>query len=274
MRIYNKYIDIPFKTFTFPDGQPHFELLLKEQDGWEATIEVAITSPKDLFEVLLAKQVMSANGYVVSLDLRYLMGGRMDRAIDHLQPFTLSAVSSILLGAGFRKIRVLDPHSETSLRLLGAERVMPRGPVDKVLSQYDPRTTCLVAPDKGATDRVRLLGRERFHIVQGLKVRDLATGNLSGFEVRDVNLAYSTFLILDDICDGGWTFVGLAKELRGAGAKKVDLFVTHGLFSKGLGALQSLDHIYTTDTVSPPEDHGIDHAFTLLKVDMSKEKSE
>jgi phosphoribosylpyrophosphate synthetase len=41
-------------------------------------------------------------------------------------------------------------------------------------------------------------------------------------------------LIVDDICDGGKTFELLAKDLYNAGAEEVNLFVTHGLFSKGL----------------------------------------
>lgn len=54
-------------------------------------------------------------------------------------------------------------------------------------------------------------------------------------------------LIVDDICDGGGTFVGLAKELRAAGATRVYLYVTHGIFSKRL-PLEGIDHVYTTDS--------------------------
>jgi ribose-phosphate pyrophosphokinase len=52
-------------------------------------------------------------------------------------------------------------------------------------------------------------------------------------------------LIVDDICDGGATFVALARKLREAGAIEVSLFVTHGIFSKGKD-LEGIDNIYTT----------------------------
>ena len=48
-------------------------------------------------------------------------------------------------------------------------------------------------------------------------------------------------LIVDDICDGGGTFIPLAKKLKNAGAKTVTLYVTHGIFSKGLDPLK--EHI-------------------------------
>ena len=33
-----------------------------------------------------------------------------------------------------------------------------------------------------------------------------------------------------DICDGGRTFIELAKVLKDNGAKRVTLYVTHGIF--------------------------------------------
>ena len=43
--------------------------------------------------------------------------------------------------------------------------------------------------------------------------------------------------MVDDLCDGGATFILLAKELLSKGAKEVHLFVSHGIFSRGLGVL-------------------------------------
>ena len=40
-------------------------------------------------------------------------------------------------------------------------------------------------------------------------------------------------LVWDDLCDAGGTFILLAKELLTNGAKEVNLFVSHGLFTKG-----------------------------------------
>jgi ribose-phosphate pyrophosphokinase len=57
-------------------------------------------------------------------------------------------------------------------------------------------------------------------------------------------------IIVDDICDGGRTFIELAKVLKSNKVKNITLFVTHGIFSKGVDALfeNGIDNIITTDT--------------------------
>ncbi|RYF48025.1 MAG: phosphoribosyltransferase [Cytophagaceae bacterium] len=58
-------------------------------------------------------------------------------------------------------------------------------------------------------------------------------------------------LIVDDICDGGGTFIGLAAELRKLNPERISLAVSHGIFSKGIDPLTNwLDHVYTTDSFS------------------------
>ncbi len=85
-----------------------------------------------------------------------------------------------------------------------------------------------------------------FTIVECTKERDSASGRLFKPEVLQPELVKGKrCLIVDDICDGGATFVALARRLREAGAIEVSLFVTHGIFSKGKD-LEGIDNIYTT----------------------------
>ena len=71
-------------------------------------------------------------------------------------------------------------------------------------------------------------------IIRADKIRDTMTGALSGFEVYADDLTGKDVVILDDLCDGGGTFIGLAKKLREKGAAKITLYVTHGMFTKGV----------------------------------------
>lgn len=267
MKIHTRDGDLPFSQLTFPDGQRHFHLMAMKRDDLNAVIEIAITSSDALFDVLMAKSVLDQCGYVTSLDVRYLLGARMDRSIDAEQPCTLEIVCRALLAAGFAGIRVLDPHSPKSLRLLRAEPMSPGVALDLVLDGYRPATTVVVAPDAGAEGRVRgLVGHTAFHVVQGRKKRDPATGALSGFAVDDASfVAGKSCLMVDDICDGGGTFVGLAEVLTAAGASSVDLFVTHGIFSQGL-PLRGIRQIYTTDSLPGRTSGG---CLTVIPVDMS-----
>lgn len=248
MRIYTPSGDLKFTTLTFPDGQPHFKLETHDPEPISVTIEMAIKTPADLFMVGLVSDVLRASGYTsINLDVRYLLAARMDRAIDNNQPFTLRLVSRVINGCGFNRVRILDVHSDVSgLLIHNSENVLPFDVVQQVRKTLDyPWILC---PDNGAQNRVSALCGG-FHL-RGVKHRDMQTGTLTGFGLDCCGVdkeEVESVLIVDDICDGGGTFVGLAKVLRAAGAEKVYLYVTHGIFSKGL-PLHGIDHVYTTDS--------------------------
>jgi ribose-phosphate pyrophosphokinase len=258
---------VKYQRFTFPDGQPHFTI--EPFEGFEATIEASICNPTELFDVLLVHEVLSRQGVTdIDLDIRYLMGARMDRPIDEKQPFTLYVVASVLRALRFRCVRVLDPHSYLSIVALRGSAVYPTKAVRIVLSQHDPKWTTVVVPDKGAETRVRHLMKPYpdIKIVQALKERDPQTGKLSGFTVLDPDAVRGhDCLILDDICDGGGTFSGLGEQLIKLGALQVDLFVTHGIFSKGL-PIPFIHDVWTTDSYQPAKIPGV----TVIPVQMGQ----
>jgi len=79
--------------------------------------------------------------------------------------------------------------------------------------------------------------------------------------VKVDSLEGRTAIITDDICDGGYTFIKVAEQLKAKGASKVILFVTHGIFSKGLGVFDGLiDHVFTTDSF----EHAPDPRLTVI----------
>lgn len=102
-----------------------------------------------------------------------------------------------------------------------------------------------------------------FDVLHAEKERDPKTGKLSGFLVPErKEFKSNSVLIVDDICDGGGTFLGLAPELYDL---DLYLYVTHGIFSKGLTDLsKSFKHIYTTDSFN----HGLNHeSLTIIPCD-------
>lgn len=272
MRLRTRYGDLAFKQFTFPDGQRHFELQTWDLDS-PVTIETAIRNGDELLDVLLAADALQMRGATVSLDIRYLLAARMDRRIGIAHPFTLQVVARVLNSVGFRRIRILDPHSPIALALLGAEAVLPIHAAACVLAHYDPERTIIIAPDAGAATRTRDLVHRAtdatFYVAQGMKRRDPQTGALGDFSIglTSAGVSGQTCLIVDDLCDGGATFSGIAAVLQRRGAAAVDLFVTHGIFSKG-GMLPGIRTIYTTNSY-----HGLDTLPAgpiVLKVDMDR----
>ena len=254
LRLYTPEGDIPFRQFTFPDGQPHFELQARP-DFDLVTVEAAIRNPTELLQVLLARDALRGIGKAANLDIRYLMGARMDRRIDPFHCATLSVICKMIQAAGFSRIRILDPHSNAALAYLQAYPVYPHKALKIVLDQQTPNTWIL-APDAGSKERVAAMlkpfPKRTFGILQGAKVRDVMTGELSGFTIPvHPDLKGADVLILDDICDGGRTFVGMAEVLHGLGVANVDLFVTHGIFSRGL-PLNGIRKVWTTDSYTNP----------------------
>lgn len=241
--------EIEYGKLIFPDGQPHITLCENVADQ-EVTIIASITSPDALFDVLMLDDVLTAGNNVVHLYVEYLMGGRMDRSISTEDSVELAIVARVLNTCAFETITILDPHSRMSTQLLGAAHDYPYSRAHEILSHYDPANTVIIAPDEGSTERVvRLTDDTDFRIVQCSKQRESRTGKLSGFAIEDdpALVDNKCCLIFDDICDGGGTFVGLAKVLRAAGATSVDLFVTHGIFSKGRD-LEGIDIVYSTNS--------------------------
>lgn len=251
--------DIGFQSIVFPDGQPHLKLDMKSVDALDKhqpiRLLARLSGTDDLLSVLLAKNTLDYLEFeAVHLDISYLLAARMDRVMLDGEPFALKVVAGMLNAAGFKKIRIFDPHSEVSTALVDRSYAVTnhefvRDAVADYLTTHQPEAYCLVSPDAGALKKIHKLAEYLgiHDVVECMKERDLRTGALSGFKTTADNLQGKTCIIVDDICDGGGTFAGTAKMLREKGATHIVLIVSHGIFSKGVG-IDSVDAIYTTDS--------------------------
>jgi ribose-phosphate pyrophosphokinase len=111
----------------------------------------------------------------------------------------------------------------------------------------------IISPDAGALKKIYKVAKETgLTVVEAKKVRDVATGQIMKTEIDSSQLAgVDTAIIVDDIIDGGKTFLELAKVIRGNGfTGKLILCATHGIFSKGLAAFTDFDGIYTQNNIN------------------------
>ena len=82
-------------------------------------------------------------------------------------------------------------------------------------------------------------------IIQAVKIRDVTNGNIIKCDVQCEDLKGRNVVIVDDIADGGASFLYLSEKLKAKGAGKIVLFVTHGIFSKGLSPfVGKIDYIF------------------------------
>ncbi len=115
-----------------------------------------------------------------------------------------------------------------------------------VYSNWTPRSNkYFPEATEGAVERYNL----RF-IGVGDKIRDVETGKITKFEfVFDEIDKKRPILVIDDLCDGGGTFVGLAEEIRKHTKVDIDIFVTHMVNPKGIENLsKTFRHVYFTNS--------------------------
>jgi len=241
------YVSDPISIRMYSDGTP----LVKTED-FEHIVEHAdtmILRPHNLNEFVVAMFLVDAigqaGGRIKDLILPYVPGARQDRfnpTGDVL--FTAKSVAQMINWRHFSRVVILDPHSEVTPSLIRNVEIFP---LENVANRLWAGYGGVIAPDKGAHDRAKEVADTlNLDVTYGSKVRDVSTGALSGFDVTVE--AGKHYLVVDDICDGGGTFVGLGEKIREQGAY-ADLFVTHGIFSKGTAELKKIyKNIYTTDS--------------------------
>lgn len=255
-------VDSPLQPLVFPDGAVHITGADTETEYQYQIADVRGMDHTDLFTLAMWAMACDERSEKKVIILPYIPGARMDRGI-----VEGSAVYAwfILNDIAPHQIITIDTHSPRSVlfyenyardkKLLNFTVF----PVERIIRKevQDPTQDMkanniysgVIAPDKGAVDRATRAARAMgIPVYRAEKTRDFATGKLSGFHMVDDLPEEGRLLIVDDICDGGGTFVGLA-EATGLPRERLDLWVTHGIFSKGIHVLS--DHfgvVHTTDS--------------------------
>lgn len=207
----------------------------------------------------------------------YLPYSRQDRVCAPGEAFSLDVLARILNSMNqdvIEGIYTYDVHSKVALhRTLNLNNVT----AEKFVSQIPniENYTHIVSADAGGLQRARLCADLLdLPLLVGKKQRNPDNGEITGTTVYRAGRGvlstsmefpidkpiYGNFLIVDDICDGGRTFVELAKVLRRDvleyWGSTIGLYVTHGIFSKGLNVFDNLiDRVYSAHVF--PNEHDV-----------------
>ena len=246
--------ELSFKAFTFSGGEPHIKIQSDLKEVSDVTLTHRICSFSDMGMLLIAVDALRRMGIKeISAFIPYFPAARQDRVMVPGEPLTVKVYADLINHLELKEVGVYDPHSEVTPALLHNCRVYSNHVfIQEVCKQLSSHLN-LISPDGGALKKVYKLAAflQDYGVIECSKLRDVKTGKLSGFQVYSEDLKGADCLIVDDICDGGGTFLGLAEELKRKGAGKLYLAVSHGIFSKGLEALQEVfTKIFTTDAFS------------------------
>jgi ribose-phosphate pyrophosphokinase len=259
--------DVKFKISKFPDGQQMVDIESDQMyiNGLAVNIVSRMNSFRDIELIIAANQALREMAVgSVSLYVPYFLGARSDRKFRKGGTnYLKSVICPIINSQNFNTVIVLDPHSDVLEACLNNfEKIDNHTIVKHALRNIDNKNDAhnrivLVSPDAGALKKIFDVAKE-FRIdkvITASKVRDIKTGkilktdipSLKGNFCMDPNHKY---VIVDDICDGGRTFIELAKAIRlQRSDAKIYLIITHGIFSAGFEELNNwFEKIFTTNS--------------------------
>lgn len=282
--------DIKYKISRFPDGQQSITLDLEntafEPGAQSVTIQSRLNSFLDLELIICANQALIELGTKnkalkpdeIALYVPYFIGARSDRKFLNGQSnYLKTVICPIINSQGFSRVTVLDPHSDVLEACIDRfDKVSNVSFAENAIKYYAGKgeEVTLVSPDAGALKKIYDVAKaiKCSDVIVANKLRDLETGKIIRTEVPGIgeDAGRKKFVICDDICDGGRTFIEIAKAIRDIRPKsiygdKIYLCVTHGIFSAGFEELEKyFDAIFCTNSVKDIEQTEIVKQFNVF----------
>ena len=254
--------EITFKHIKFSDGCSNLKLNIEPDFTIDQFYSVAIdpATPGDLviWEIMLAVdalEMFSNKQTKRYLCLPYLPHARADRRFETGNAFPLRIFTNLVSNMRFDEIFLNDAHSNyfvnnavPSVTITEARQWECFLNSKVSVSSGD----ILVAPDKGARGKIVELQQHLDNkmictfVVEASKKRDRETGRIIETTLSDnCDVKGKRCIIVDDLLDASGTFIPLAEKLKEAGASQVDLYITHGIFAKGLDIFSGvIDNIH------------------------------
>lgn len=259
-----KFPSNDIKLINYPGGEIQIRLkpeIVEQAANEDVIVEAHVHSPGNFLALrLLASALAGDNrGNVRILNIPYLPYARADRRFVPGDCHGLQTFGEIM-GHSFDVVNALDVHNRQAAYELvpGLKDASPAPLIDRAIrefsAEYNTRNIVILFPDEGAALRYSIPSHVSSVHLQKLyakKKRNAETGAFEGFEVPARNQFESDkVLIIDDICDGGGTFIGISEALAAQGFNpRLGLYVTHGIFSRGISPLlKCFDRLYTTNS--------------------------
>lgn len=211
---------------------------------WKFESEAEVMHMCSLLELL-----RNQSEYPFKVVIPYLPYARQDKAVSNTTTFNLCVLERIL-SQFVSEVYVFDQHSISNRffkQLSFINDFHLKAIMDCGEKQYN-----VVFPDEGAVKKYQEYIMPHFK-----KKRNQLTGEIEALEFsisekrrREFD-STEVFFLIDDICDGGRTFIECAKVLKVEYPRaELRLIVSHGIFSKGYDELnQYFTKIYSTHSL-------------------------
>lgn len=229
---------------------------IKQAD--DVDVIARITNASQIVELALLRDAIRGVSIKpgVRLILPYLPYARADRRFTDGDCLGIATFGKLVFNMDFEEIVCLDVHSPVAQNWMMIRNVVADPFVTQAINAFAQKCGShainVLLPDEGSLTRYKIpasTGCNNFaidvEVFNASKVRDAESGKLSGFTVPP--MPCHPTIIVDDICDGGGTFIGIAEKLSGVG--DLALYTTHGIYSKEFNDLgRYFKYFYTTNS--------------------------
>lgn len=195
------------------------------------------------------------------LNIPFLPYGRQDKAISNNSTFAQRTFTKMIDSLNFDRVITFDCHGVCTIKNL--IKLSANETIKKVFEDNKYDVYCY--GDGSACKRY-------LHepSINGVKVRNQQTGNIEEYYLVTeyenklgnnvgVDPKDKRILIVDDILDGGATFIQLMSLLKEHNVGEVGLYTSHAIASKGYDHLKEagISQFFTTNSLTKNEESGI-----------------
>jgi ribose-phosphate pyrophosphokinase len=245
------------KLWNFPANEVGVKIANIE--GFVSNIVLTLLMPTSdeiiaLFNILDILHDIGVEREKISVYMPYVPYGRQDRACHAGESNALRVFGRMVKAfPHFNALYVEDIHSDATYFAFRDYGISVCQMSQASCAKYLPKFDALIAPDDGASGKVIT----HYQVSFGTPVFTLSKERKDG-KVIYTDYAFNTITgevcVVDDICDGGATFLSLAEMLKRTQPEitSLNLYVTHGIFSKGTEELKKYyDTIFVRNNMNP-----------------------
>jgi ribose-phosphate pyrophosphokinase len=238
---------VEIKPTIFPDGTSQVwkipEDVFKIRHVLEQDIVWDFENEAEFMHVAQLCDLLEARGMQVDcLYIPYFPYARQDKEISNQTTFAKKTFVKLLETLTVKSIHSYDIHSFAHC----PKKSSSQEPYLEIITSIKKTDSDLICfPDTGAKERYghlpcfRSTSSITYETCSFSKERDQSTGHIKNLFLNElVDVKDKTILIVDDLTDGGMTFKLCAEKLLQCGAKSVNLYTTHGIYSKGIQTLK------------------------------------
>lgn len=256
--------NIKYVVNKYPDGQVDVTIKSLKNNNAENTpvlILSRLNNMEDLGLIIATTQALKTMWVKkIHLYTPYIVGLRSDRLfVEGGVRYVKDVIAPIINSQNYESVTCMDPHSSVAENcinnLISNDNVdLVKWSLRNIYGAKPKNNFTLISPDSNALKKIYKVAEAIEYngdIITCTKSRD-ENGKLSKTSVplgRNWNTE-KDLIIIDDIIDGGRTFINIAKELRRNGIRSnIYLIMSHGIFSSGTKELaEYFTQIYCTNS--------------------------